>query len=149
VVLFDEQPIKHSLIEVESDLNALLKVWQWFEQFNLPQLPQNLWWQCQVALTEAFTNVVRHAHQNLPQTTPICIEVKIFSSYLEMRIWDRGQPFNLARKLHTLVQQNPNLWNEKGRGLIFMQQFTDEISYLRLSNQQNCLVMRKKFFANG
>ncbi|NEO49184.1 MAG: ATP-binding protein, partial [Moorea sp. SIO4A3] len=35
------------------------------------------------------------------------------------------------------------LEKEGGRGLMFMNQLTDEVSYQRLSDQRNCLLMRK------
>lgn len=140
----DEQPIKQSCLEVQTDLNALPQVWQWFEQFNLPQFPENLWNECQVALTEGFTNAVRHAHKGLPSTTLISVEGRVFADYVEIRIWDQGQPFNLEAKLQSLLEEPPNPWKEDGRGLIFMKQLMDSLSYLRLSNQQNCLVMRKR-----
>ncbi len=145
MVLFNIPPIKHSRLQVQTDLNALTEVLQWYEQFNQPPLSYDLWWQSKVALDEGFTNAVLHAHLHLPPTTPIEIEVIVFADYLEMRIFDQGQPFNLAEKLQTLRHQNLNpLEKEGGRGLIFMQHLCDELDYLRLSNQQNCLVMRKK-----
>lgn len=140
-----EQPLKQSHLRAESNLKALDQVLHWFEQFVSPLLPYDLWWQCQIALTEGFTNAVRHAHHALPPNTPIDLEVQIFSCYLEMRIWDRGEPFNLLEKLQTLYQQSGNpLEKESGRGLIFMHQLTDELWYTRMSDDRNCLVMRKK-----
>lgn len=144
-----EQPLVQSRLQVETDLNALTEVLQWFEQLTLPLLPYELWWQCQVALTEGFTNAVRHAHKDLPQNTPIEIQVKVFASYLEMRIWDYGERFDLEAKLQSklsLLKQKDfdPLENEGGRGLIFMQQFTDELCYIRMSDGRNCLLMRRK-----
>ena len=59
-------------------------------------------WQGGLIFAEGFTNVVRHAHQNLPPTTLIDLEVKLFDDYLEIRIWDRGQPFKLEAILHSI-----------------------------------------------
>ena len=139
----DEQPIKQASLEVQTDLNALHQVWQWFEQFNLKQFPDNCWDECKIALTEGFTNAVNHAHQGLPSTTPIGLEVRIYIDYLEIRIFDQGQPFNLETKLQSVLQASPNIWQENGRGLIFMKQLMDSLSYIRLSNQHNCLILRK------
>jgi len=139
-----EQPLKRSRIQVGTDLNALAEVLQWFEQFNISLVPGEIWWQCQTALAEGFTNAVRHAHHNLPPETSIDIEVAILPHCLEMRIWDDGQPFDLESKLQALSQQvlDP-LEKENGRGLIFMHQLTDEISYTRTEDQRNCLLMRR------
>ena len=144
-----EKPIAQSRLQVETDLNALTEVLQWFEQLTLPLLPYEIWWQSQVALTEGFTNVIRHAHSSLPPTTPIQIEVKVYISYLEMRIWDYGKPFNLQAKLQSKLQlvgqkDFDPLENEGGRGLIFMQQFTDELNYTRMPDERNCLLMRRR-----
>jgi serine/threonine-protein kinase RsbW len=148
-----EKPLQQSRLQVKTDLEAITEVWQWFEQFTSPLLPQLFWWECEVALTEGFTNVVRHAHQHLPQTTPIEIELKVFAQYLEMRIWDRGKPFDLQAKLQSLCQeqsdaleqeQSDALEREGGRGLIFMHKLMDELDYLRGSDGRNCLLLRKR-----
>ena len=141
----NEKPLQQSRLQVKTDLEAITEVWQWFEQFTSPLLPQLFWWECEVALTEGFTNVVRHAHQHLPQTTPIEIELKVFAQYLEMRIWDRGKPFDLQAKLQSLCQeQSDALEREGGRGLIFMHELMDELDYLRGSDGRNCLLLRKR-----
>lgn len=141
----NETPLQQSRLQVKTDLEAITEVWQWFEQFTSPLLPQLFWWQCEVALTEGFTNAVRHAHQHLPQTTLIEIELKVFAHYLEIRIWDWGKPFDLHSKLESLLQEAPNSQEkEGGRGLIFMHQLMDELDYLRLSDGRNCLLLRKR-----
>lgn len=141
----NEKPLQQSRLQVKTDLEAITEVWQWFEQFTSPLLPQRFWWECEVALTEGFTNVVRHAHQHLPQTTPIEIELKVFVQYLEMRIWDRGKPFDLQAKLQSLCQEKSDaLEREGGRGLIFMHELMDELDYLRGSDGRNCLLLRKR-----
>lgn len=98
-----------------------------------------------MALVEAFTNAVRHAHQNLPKTTPIDLEVKLLPNFLEMRIWDRGQPFDFQAKLRKGEQNVDSIEKEGGRGLQFIKKLTDELQYLNLPNHRNCLVMRKKY----
>lgn len=142
----NEQVIKQFHLQVKTELEALRQVLQWFESIVFPSLPQKIGWQCEVALVEAFTNTVRHAHHNLPKTTPIDLEVRLFPSFLEMCIWDRGEPFNLKDKLRDSLENNsPPLEKEGGRGLQFMKKLTDDMQYLRLSDRRNCLVMRKKY----
>ena len=132
-------------LQVKTELEALKEVLQWFEGLVFPLVPQKMGWQCEVALVEAFTNAVRHAHQNLPQTTPIDLEVKLCPSFLEMRIWDRGQPFDIQAKLRTSEQEASSMEKEGGRGLQFIKKLTDELQYLNLPNEGNCLVMRKNY----
>lgn len=140
----NDKPLQQSRLQVKTDLQALTEVLQWFEQFTSPLLPKQFCWQCQLALVEGFTNAVRHAHRDLPQTTPIELELKVFAHCVEMRIWDQGQPFELEAKLNEALRLPRNLKKESGRGLILMHQLTDELSYSRLSDQRNCLLMRKQ-----
>lgn len=135
---------KQSHLQVTTDLNAVAEVLQWFEDLVSPQLPDRFWGDCKLALIEGFTNVVRHAHRHLPKTTPIELELKVFSQSMEIRIWDRGEPFDLLDKLKSLSQEEREpLDKENNRGLIFMYKLTDELSYERLSDNRNCLFMRK------
>lgn len=142
--LHNQKLLQQSRLQVETNLTALTEVLEWFEQFTEPLLPQRFRWQCQIVLVEGFTNAVRHAHQHLPPTTLIELELSVFTHCFEMRIWDWGEPFDLHAKLHSLCQENHNpLDKEGGRGLMFMQQLTDELCYQRLPDGRNCLLMRK------
>ncbi|MGF1479428.1 MAG: ATP-binding protein [Cyanophyceae cyanobacterium] len=138
----DERLIKQFHLQVNTELESLTAVLQWFERSTQAFVPQQTFWQCQVALTEGFTNTVRHAHRGLPTTTKIDLEISIFTNCLEMRIWNWGQPFNLNSALKYSHEQH--LFDENGRGLFFMQKLTDEIEYIRVAKRRNCLIMRKK-----
>lgn len=133
--------IKKVCTRVETDLNALNQVLSWFDQFNSPPVTYQTWLQCQLALVEGFTNAVRHAHRNQPPDKLIDLEVTIFDSYLEIRIWDWGPPFNLNQILEHLPEVDPDA--EGGRGLKLMQRIADHMSYSRLANGQNCLLIVK------
>ena len=139
------QDIKQYHLRVRTELEALKEVLQWFESLVFPLVPRKMGWQCEVALVEAFTNAVRHAHQNLPKNTPIDLEVELLPNFLEMRIWDRGQPFDLKAKLLQGAKEVSSMEKEGGRGLQFINKLTDELEYLNLRNHRNCLVMRKKY----
>lgn len=140
----DKQPKAESHLQVETDMKALTQVLEWLENIVLPLLPGDLWWQCQLIVNEGFTNVVRHAHQNLPPATPIDLEVKVFATYLEIKIWDSGKPFDLKAKLRSIVaEQGDPLEREGQRGLLFMDKLTDELDYIRTDDERNCLIMRK------
>ena len=145
----DENPLKQTRLQVETDLHAVEKVIQWFESFTQPLLPQTFQSQCQLACVEGFPNAVRHAHHNLPPTTPIELELKVFSDSLEIRILDQGSPFDLQARLQQKLEavnteEYDPLTEEGGRGLIFMHQLMDELAYLRLEDDRNCLLMRKR-----
>lgn len=140
----DDQLRVESHLQVETDLTALTAVLEWFEQIVLPLVPHHLWWEYQLILNEGFTNAVRHAHHNLPPTTPIDLEVKVFANSLEILIWDRGQPFNLEEKLEFILKHPSDPLEREGwRGLLLMQKLTNELHYIRTPDDRNCLVMRK------
>lgn len=139
-----ETLLAQSKLQVNTSLMALEEVLQWFEGLASPFLSSDSLYKCQIALTEGFTNVVRHAHQSLPETTPIDLEVQVFPHVIEMRIWDWGQPFDLQKNLESARKMHVDpLEHEGGRGLIFMSKLTDNLSYIRQENHQNCLVMKK------
>lgn len=100
--------------------------------------------ECQLALAEGFTNAVRHAHQGQPIDVPIDLEVRVFDDRIEIRIWDRGAPFNLQERLKCMpVEMDTEA--EGGRGLRLMERITDHLSYTRTQDARNCLLMVKKF----
>ncbi|MBD2481865.1 ATP-binding protein [Planktothrix sp. FACHB-1365] len=143
----NEALLAQSNLQVKTSLTALEDVLKWFDRITSTFLPSDIFHKCQIALTEGFTNAVRHAHRTLPETTPIELEVKVFSPWIEMRIWDWGEPFNLEKALETMSEMHADpLEHEGGRGLIFMSKLTDELYYTRLDDQRNCLVMRKQIY---
>ncbi|NJQ97955.1 MAG: ATP-binding protein, partial [Hydrococcus sp. CSU_1_8] len=95
----DDTLHKQFRLRVKSNLEALVEVLQWFDRMTQSFVSEKCRWACKLALAEGFTNTVRYAHQDLPKTTPIDIEVYIFNNCLEIRIWDWGLPFDLHAKL--------------------------------------------------
>jgi serine/threonine-protein kinase RsbW len=68
------------------------------EQLAALPIPQAVLHQCQLVVSEAFTNAVRHTHKNLPRKTPIELEITVFNEGLEIKIWDWGEPFDFKAK---------------------------------------------------
>ncbi len=132
-------------LQVLTKLEALQEVLQWYEEGISPHLPEKTGWQCEVALVEAFTNAVRHAHQDLPSNTPIDLEVELYPNSLEMRIWDRGKSFDLTAQLQANRDNVTSLEKEGGRGLQFIKKLTDDLQYLSNLDYGNCLVIKKKY----
>lgn len=143
-MIHDNKPLKQSHLRVTTDINAVAEILAWFDRLVSHQFPPQFCVACKVALDEAFANVVNHAHQHLPKTTSIELELQLFADCIEMRIWDHGKPFDLQAKLDTLHNRSCHLLEETGRGLLLMEKYTDELSYQRLSDQRNCLFMGKK-----
>ena len=129
---------------VNTELEALVPVLQWFEEMAQSRLSDSIIWQIKVALAEGFTNTVRYAHDDLPSTTPIQIELFFLTDNLTISIWNFGQPFDLEKKLEEIKQSPiPPLEKESERGLLFMKALTDNLQYLRLEDGRNCLVLSK------
>ncbi|TVQ46067.1 MAG: anti-sigma regulatory factor [Gloeocapsa sp. DLM2.Bin57] len=139
-----EQLQKQFRLQQRTDLTAATTVLQWLELTLKPLIPEKIYWQCQVALIEAFTNIVRHAHQHLPPSTPIEMQINLYQNYLEMYIWDHGDPFDLFEYLQSInPKQCQSLDKEEGRGLYLIDQLMDELEQKRVTQERNCLVMRK------
>ena len=130
---------------MQSDLVDLEKVLSKFESVKKKWIPSKVWSQCQLALAEGFTNAVRHAHCGQSNDTPIKIQIDLNSEEIIIRIWDYGQYFQLKT---SSVSENKKL-NELatgGRGIHIMQQIADELSYDRLPDNRNCLVITKRLY---
>ena len=132
-------------LQINTDCATSEQIISWFNQLNQPPIPDlNIWWQCQTLLQEGFTNVVDHAHKNLPPDTPSEIEAVRDSQSIEIRIWDRGLPFDLEQKLRE-VSDFENNDNARGRGLKIMSNLSDKLCYERTPDNRNCLKIMKKY----
>lgn len=130
---------------MNTDLTASPEVLSWFEQMNQPSLPdKQIWWQCQTLLMEGFTNIVEHAHKNLPIETPIEMEAVRLNEYIEIRIWSEGQCFDLEEQLRQTSEFEDND-QERGRGLKIMSAIADKLSYERTIDNRYCLFISKYY----
>ncbi|PHM11331.1 ATP-binding protein [Nostoc sp. 'Peltigera malacea cyanobiont' DB3992] len=132
-------------LKVNTDLTASPQVLSWFEQINQPPITdKEIWWQCQTLMIEGFTNIVEHAHKNLPIETPIEMEAVRLDEYIEIRIWSQGKPFNLEQKLHQTSEFEDND-RERGRGLKIMSAIADKLSYEPTGDNRYCLFISKSY----
>ncbi|KAM3097626.1 ATP-binding protein [Phormidesmis sp. 146-12] len=147
------QLIREAHIQVKTDLNEVDQVMQWFEQFNQPPLPCDLWMQGKLAIMEGLTNVIRHAHKSLPVSTPIDLTVKLFSNQLDISIWDEGCPFDFEALLESVDRQFSHpLEREAHWGGVLMRKLREKhhwtINYrcpADLATHRNCLSIQKAF----
>lgn len=136
-------------LKVNTDLTASSEVLSWFEQMNQPLLSdQKIWWECQTLLIEGFTNIVEHAHINLPATTPVEIEAVRLNGQIEIRIWSLGQYFDLEKALEETSEFEDNN-RERGRGLKIMSEIADKLSYERTADNRYCLFISKYVKSEG
>ena len=102
------QPTQKFSLQLNSDIKAVAEVLSWLEQLDPLPIPVAVLHQCKLAVVEGFTNAVRHAHKNLPRSTPIDLEITVFNERLEIQIWDRGKPFDFKAKLkEALPEESP------------------------------------------
>lgn len=130
--------------QISTDLQALDQVLSRFDQLNQPWIPRKDWLQCQLALAEGFTNAVRHAHRHLPPETPIKIDIKLNPKSLEIRIIDCGFPFDLNGFLQGNKNQD-HQFTGHGQGLPILQKIAAHLSYRRIDDHHNCLLIIKNF----
>lgn len=133
-------------LKANTDLNTLPQVLSWFEQIKEPSFcDKNIWWQCQTLLIEGFTNIVEHAHVNLPVETPIELEVLQFNERIEIYIWSKGgEPFDLEQQLREASELEDNEL-ERGRGLKIMSAIATKLSYERTDDNRYCLFISKDY----
>ena len=127
-------------LTVRSHLEELTGVQRWFRTLISRMSVDSPWLdeqfdQLNLALAEGFTNAVRHAHADLPENTPIDIELLVSPEQLEIRIFDRGGPFDPD----SLSEPKPGALREGGYGWFLLRRLSDQVSYDCLQDQLNCL----------
>ncbi|MEM9772828.1 MAG: ATP-binding protein [Cyanobacteria bacterium P01_D01_bin.73] len=151
-----------------SEVDAVPQILAWLESLNL-DLTAAMMWECRIILVEAFTNAVRHAHKDLDhkfqkgragqvglanQTNQekqlfVGLIIEVWEDWLEIQVWDWGDPFDLPGVLEVMRRQNEAepLRYGSGRGLLLMEQVSDRLVYERRGDR-NCLAARKKLNRN-
>jgi serine/threonine-protein kinase RsbW len=92
-----------------------------------------------LALHEAVSNVIRHAHQNNPAAQmQICCH--LCPGLLEIHVLDEGEPFDLA----SVPDLDPSELRIGGRGVFLMRSLMDELSCQPRGPRGNTLRMVKR-----
>ena len=91
---------------------------------------------CELALAEACNNAIQHAPEAAWQQ-PVEIHVTCDESRIELRVTDHTGGFDFPVRAELPAEES-----ESGRGVFFIQQLMDDVSYLR-SSEENCLMMIK------
>jgi serine/threonine-protein kinase RsbW len=139
----EPKTLKYS-ISVSSKLTNLVSVLEWFEACQSARIPNAVWLPSKIALAEAFTNAVRHAHKQRPAETPVEISLRISPTMLEIEVIDSGEPFDL---LAHLARQSTvtDIYATHGRGLKLLESIADRLEYRRLHGGRNCLYFSKSY----
>lgn len=128
-----------SELHVPSDLSFLSIVEDWLLGCLKVQLGESVDWSRQstrlrLALVEAYSNAVRHAHKNKPNV-PILLRLELKNRELALEIWDHGEGFDMS----TYFPPNPSDKKEGGYGWLIMNRLMDKVEYQLQVNGANCL----------
>lgn len=91
-----------------------------------------------LAVNEAISNVIRHAHHGRPEAE-MEIECRLLPESVEVCIYDEGEPFDLAKVPH----MDPAEIRVGGRGVFLMRALMDELTCDPRGNRGNALRMIK------
>ena len=127
-------------LHIPSDLKFLTIVENWLlgcletelgdTSVDWPRLSNRL----RLALVEAYSNVVRHAHRDQPNL-PILIRLELKEGDLALEIWDHGKGCDLS----TYLPPSPEDKQESGYGWLIMNRLMDRVEYRLQVNGRNCL----------
>jgi serine/threonine-protein kinase RsbW len=134
-------------IEVNSEITSLTQVLEWLETVCGDRLGSPDFQQLEIIIAEAFTNTVKYAHGKLAASTPILLDLLLEPHHVEVRIWDRGEPFDLWNQLQAelrAIDVEKSLHQDGHRGLLLMKHLSDDLCYETIRDRQNCLIMRKR-----
>ncbi|MBD0343767.1 MAG: anti-sigma regulatory factor [Coleofasciculus sp. Co-bin14] len=126
-------------LHVPSDLKFLTVVESWLLGSLEAELGDSVDWPRQsnrlrLALVEAYSNVVRHAHKDQPNL-PILMRLELKERDIALEIWDHGTGFDLS----TYLPPNPEDKQESGYGWLIMNKLMDRVEYRLQVNGRNCL----------
>ncbi|MDH6060907.1 anti-sigma regulatory factor [Chrysosporum bergii ANA360D] len=131
-----------SELHVPSDLDYLNIVENWLLGCLKINLKETVDWSRQssrfrLALVEAYSNVVRHAHKEQPNL-PVLLRLELKNRDVAIEIWDYGQGFDIS----DYFAPNPTDKQEGGYGWLIMNRLMDNVEYNLQLNGANCLKLQ-------
>lgn len=128
-----------SELHVPSDLKFLSIVESWLLGCLQIQLGETVDWsrlssRLRLALVEAYSNVVRHAHKDQPNA-PVLIRLEFKDQDIAVEVWDRGEGFDMS----TYFAPDPLDKQEGGYGWLIIHRLMDKVEYQLQSDGGNCL----------
>ncbi len=92
-----------------------------------------------LALVEAYSNVVRHAHRDHPEL-PVVLRLEVRNRNMALEIWDYGRGYDLS----TYLAPSPETMQEHGYGWLILNRLMDRVEYQLQVNGRNCLKLQAK-----
>jgi len=126
-------------LHLPSDLRFLSVAEEWLFSSLQVSLGDEVDWTRQtgrlrLALVEAYSNVVRHAHFEQPNI-PIILKLELRDRDLSLEIWDQGQGYNPS----DYQAPSPQDKQEHGYGWLILNRLMDRVEYQLQVDGSNCL----------
>ena len=87
-----------------------------------------------LVLSEAYSNVVRHAHKDRPHL-PVTLRLELHQSNIVLEVWDFGRGY----QLENYEAPTPEALQEGGYGWLIMNRLMDRVEYIAQEDGRNCL----------
>jgi serine/threonine-protein kinase RsbW len=127
-------------LDVPSDLAVMPMVRQFIESASrLANLDQDSIDAIVLAVNEATTNVIRHAHLGQPEIQ-VHIECKLLPDGIAVMLFDQGDPFDIT----AVPDLDPAEERVGGRGVFLMRTLLDELVCVPLETGGNQLRMVRR-----
>jgi serine/threonine-protein kinase RsbW len=126
-------------LHVPSDIRFLMLAEDWLLGSLKLEVGESVDWSKQaarlrLALAEAYSNVIRHAHREQPHL-PVVICLEIENQAMALEIWDRGAGYD-PEAYHT---PSPEDRQEHGYGWMILNRLMDHVEYKPQIDGRNCL----------
>ncbi len=136
-------------LHLPSDLRFLSIAEDWLFSTLRIELGDQIDWTRQtsrlrLALVEAYSNVVRHAHRDQP-TLPVILKLELQNRELSLEIWDRGAGYDPS----DYRAPAPEDKQEHGYGWLILNRLMDRVEYRLQTDGGNCLTLEASLPASA
>ncbi len=126
-------------LHVPSDIRFLILAEDWLLGSLKLEVGESVDWSKQsarlrLALAEAYSNVVRHAHEAKPHL-PVVMCLEIQDREMALEIWDLGEGYDP----NSYRTPSPEDRQEHGYGWMILNRLMDRVEYQPQVNGRNCL----------
>jgi serine/threonine-protein kinase RsbW len=126
-------------LHIPSDLKYLNIAEEWLLSSLRMEVGDAVDWSRQssrlrLALVEAYSNVVRHAHRERPNL-PVVMRLEVHNRDLALEIWDYGQGYDPG----DYRAPEPEDKQEHGYGWLILNRLMDRVEYQLQVDGRNCL----------
>ncbi len=136
-------------LHLPSDLRFLAIAEEWLFSTLKLELGDQIDWTRQtsrlrLALVEAYSNVVRHAHRDQPNL-PVVLKLELQNRELSLEIWDRGAGYDPSG----YRPPTPEDKQEHGYGWLILNRLMDRVEYRLQTDGGNCLTLEASLPASS